>query len=440
MKKRPAGRKFRNLYARGGAIYFERVIGDRRIRFSTKTSNWEEAAATRDEYEQKKGLNTAHVLFIDPPTFESFSKRYTDEDTGHLADTTRSDRDSYLRTDGPLLGFFGKLPLDEIETSLIRIWWNQEVLGAERSPKTGKCYLDVLSAVLGYAVELKLLSDNPVPAFRVTLRKRSRTKKGRAASDPGEKIHPIEDPDEIQRIVNASKEESTEAHLLVLLLIDGGLRLGEALGLRWGAISWGDHEHDPRRSLLIDQAKPRGGTLSSPKSGRRRKVGLSRRLRVALAEMNREKFQPGPSTLVLGDLDPDKFRAHEWRRILTRARLAHRPLKDLRDTFASWLLTSGVQLGYVSAQLGHSDVSVTARHYSRWVGGDDVYRPPIALELGEIPADLLARLADSPQSPPTFEDAEEEVITTSEIVGEIWRAGRDSNPRPSGSKPDALSS
>ena len=102
--------------------------------------------------------------------------------------------------------------------------------------------------------------------------------------------------------------------------------------------------------------------------------------------------------------------------------------------------TTGVQLGYVSAQLGHSDVSVTARHYARWVGGDDAYRPPVALGLGEIPADLLARLAESPQSPPTFEEADEDAIATSENAEAIWRAGRDSNPRPSGSKPDALSS
>jgi integrase len=238
MKKRPAGRRFRNLYARGGAIYFERMIGERRIRFSTKTADWNEAAATRDEYEQKTGIGSGSASRLNPPTFESFAKRYTAEDTGHLADTTRSDRDSYLRLDGPLVGFFGKLPLDEIDTSLIRIWWNQEVFGAQRSPKTGKCYLDVLSAVLGYAVELNLLAENPVPAFRVTLRKRSRTKKGREASDPGEKIHPIEDADEIQRLIQAAREESTGAHLLVMLLLDSGVRLGEALGLRWGAINW----------------------------------------------------------------------------------------------------------------------------------------------------------------------------------------------------------
>jgi len=72
-------------------------------------------------------------------------------------------------------------------------------------------------------------------------------------------------------------------------------------------------------------------------------------------------------------------------------------MKDLRDTFASQLLTSGVSLGYVSKQLGHADVAVTARHYARWAGGDS-YRAPMVVEAGEVPADLLARLAKSQQS------------------------------------------
>jgi len=79
-------------------------------------------------------------------------------------------------------------------------------------------------------------------------------------------------------------------------------------------------------------------------------------------------YDPGPSARVL-DVDPADFRKREWRRILKRAQLPHRPIKDLRDTFASQLLTAGAQLGYISRQLGHSDVSVTARHYARWAGG-----------------------------------------------------------------------
>ena len=73
--------------------------------------------------------------------------------------------------------------------------------------------------------------------------------------------------------------------------------------------------------------------------------------------------------------------------------------KSLRDTFASQLLTAGIQLGYVSRQLGHTDVGVTARHYARWAGGD-AYRAPLVPAAGEVPADLLARLCEkSPHIP-----------------------------------------
>ena len=49
----------------------------------------------------------------------------------------------------------------------------------------------------------------------------------------------------------------------------------------------------------------------------------------------------------------------------------HRARNDLRDTIASRLLRARVQLGYVSVQLGHADVSMTARYYARWIEGED---------------------------------------------------------------------
>ena len=80
---------------------------------------------------------------------------------------------------------------------------------------------------------------------------------------------------------------------------------------------------------------------------------------------------------MLTRIEPHNFRNREWRRILKRAGIGPRKIKDLRDTFASHLLSQGIPLGYVSRQLGHSDVSVTARHYARWVG-DDVYLGEVA--------------------------------------------------------------
>ena len=146
-------------------------------------------------------------------------------------------------------------------------------------------------------------------------------------------------------------------------------------------------------------------------------------------------FLWGPDARVLEGIQPDNFRHRQWRRILKRARIGHRAPKDLRDTFASQLLSAGIQLGYVSAQLGHADVGVTSRHYARWVGGLE-YREPMVLAPGEVPADLLARL-ESPQSDPTYETAADRDPATDGRSKEIWRAQHDSNVRPSG--PQSLS-
>lgn len=44
MRRKPRGTKYRNLHARNGRIYYERVTPDRRIKISTKTDDWDEAA------------------------------------------------------------------------------------------------------------------------------------------------------------------------------------------------------------------------------------------------------------------------------------------------------------------------------------------------------------------------------------------------------------
>jgi hypothetical protein len=280
MKSKPKGAKYRNLTARSGVIYYQREVGGRRIRFSTATTDWDQAAAVRDLYEQRKGIGAAAFSTVEVPTFSEFSGRYLTEDTSHLAPTTRSDLDSYLREGGPLLGFFGGDRLDAITVPRLREWWNQEVILAGRSVKTGRAYLDVLSNVLGYAVELEVIEANPVPTFRQHVRRRQRTQ--RARSEAETRIRPIEDPWECETLLGATLPEGPEAFVYVLLGLDAGLRQGEALGLRWGAIGWGDDESDQRRHLLVDASRPRGGDLGPTKSGRAREVALSCRLHRAL--------------------------------------------------------------------------------------------------------------------------------------------------------------
>ena len=176
------------------------------------------------------------------------------------------------------------------------------------------------------------------------------------------------------------------------------------------------------------------GPEDVPKSGLDRKVYLSKRLWWALSREQQRIGSPNRWSYVLGDADPDQFRRREWKHILKRADIGRWRLKDLRDTYASQLLTSGVPLGYVSTQLGHSEIATTSRFYAKWI--DDGHRQPIMIGPTEVYADLLAKLGKSHQSPATEESEEVEGIENLvESQDARWRAGRDSNPRPSGSKP-----
>jgi hypothetical protein len=57
-----------------------------------------------------------------------FAARYLEEDTTHLAPTTRSDRERQLGPEGALVRFFGGRRLDEVTPSLLREWWGQAPL------------------------------------------------------------------------------------------------------------------------------------------------------------------------------------------------------------------------------------------------------------------------------------------------------------------------
>jgi hypothetical protein len=74
----------------------------------------------------------------------------------------------------------------------------------------------------------------------------------------------------------------------------------------------------------------------------------------------------------------------------------HRMPKDLRDTFASLLADGGVRITWVQAQLGHSDLTVTSRHYLK-EGSED--RDPMPRLPGEVWSDLLARMEEPGTGP-----------------------------------------
>jgi Phage integrase family len=56
-----------------------------------------------------------------------------------------------------------------------------------------------------------------------------------------------------------------------------------------------------------------------------------------------------------------------FKRALGKAKLPAFRLYDLRHTFASLLLAASAPIAYVSAELGHVNLSTTLRYYARWI-------------------------------------------------------------------------
>ena len=85
MKRKPKGAKFRNLTARGGVIYYERILDGRRIRFSCQTDDWDQAVAVRDYYEERRAQPRAGVASGALPSFGDFARRYLEESVAGAA-------------------------------------------------------------------------------------------------------------------------------------------------------------------------------------------------------------------------------------------------------------------------------------------------------------------------------------------------------------------
>lgn len=296
--------------------------------------------------------------------------------------------------------WFGNRKLDEVTSAVLREWWGAEVEGRGLSLSTGRHLLSTLAAVFGYARDLNLIERGPVSDFREILRRHARTKQGRAAASSGH-VNPIDQPDELEKLLAAAQQEDQTTHALVLLMLDAGLRLGEGVAITWGQVIWGADSDDTTRAIVVNRNRPRGGPAEGTKSGRERRVALSRRLRRTLSSLYLQRGRPPAETEILGDIDPNNFRKREWRRVCERARIGPRRMKDLRDSFASWLLSLGAPIPFVQDALGHADWATTARHYGRWIPSAG-HRPPLSLEPGEVWSDLLARLPEARvQSDPT---------------------------------------
>jgi integrase len=282
-------------------------------------------AARKGEIAQDRfSLSSVHKT----PTLSDFSKEYLEYSR---ANKKSSRRDAISL--GHLLSFFkdhGIVYLGDVTGWHIEKYkaWRKSVVSA----KTVKNEIGCLSHVFTMAIKWGKVQENPTKGVQRIKANNDRVR--------------FLTKEEILRLLASCSEEIQP---IVQTALNTGMRMGELLGLRWEDV-------DLANDVL---------TLHETKSGTVQHVLINSPLHELFARAN--KAAEGP--FVFGGEKPlhEKWVRRRFYRALGQAGIKDFRFHDLRHTFASHLVMSGVDLLTVKELMRHSDVSMTMKyaHLSR---------------------------------------------------------------------------
>ncbi len=222
-----------------------------------------------------------------------------------------------------------------------------------------------LRGMLNVAVEDEVIRTNPASGLGRVLRL------SRSSSERQQRIRAF-DAGQLARLLEAAETKTPRFHLLFLIMARTGLRLGEALALRWEDINLA------RRELRVERGLGPSRDPDTPKSGHGRTVELSRGMCAVLrrlrARAGEAAFRAGArrASWLFPAADgrpmPHITAQLAFKRTLRAAELPeHFSCHSLRHTYASLLLAGGVSPAYVQEQLGHASIELTVGTNGRWL-------------------------------------------------------------------------
>lgn len=181
------------------------------------------------------------------------------------------------------------------------------------------------------------------------------------------------DAGEAQAFLSAAEGDRFEA--LWHLLLAGGLRLGEALALRWQDVDFKNKRVVVNRSY----SEVSGGIeIKNPKNqGSRRSVDLDDdTLDMLRRRQEKGKAEEHGSELCFPTLTGTPMRRSNLRRshfqpILAKAKLGHLRIHDLRHATASLLIQAGISPTVIASRLGHSTTRMLMDRYAHILTGQN---------------------------------------------------------------------
>jgi len=307
------------------------------------------------------------------PLFKDFAQGFmeTYSPMNHKESTT----ESYQQVlDRHLLPYFGDMPLNEITRKDIKKFigekQRQRVSKGKRGTKkkkrlsagTIRILKAYLSSILTEAVDDELIAFNPAARTGKLI------KKGKA-----KEIFPFT-WDEKAKFEKAMQKQYPRYYPLFLTALRTGMRLGELIALRPGDLDFNGGFIEIRRAFSR-------GRLTTPKSGKSRRVdmsnGLAETLKQYLISRKTETLKKGwgepPELLFYSTtgtkIDINNLRKQVFYKCLEKAGLRRIRIHDLRHTYATLRIAKGDNILDVSKQLGHHSIKITLDTYAHWMPG-----------------------------------------------------------------------
>jgi integrase len=167
--------------------------------------------------------------------------------------------------------------------------------------------------------------------------------------------------DELRAFLELTRDD--EWAELWLLLATTGMRRGEALGLRWSDVDLSTRAISIRQTIVLVGHRPH---IAEPKSARSRRVIVLDTKTADALDRIRPNSTPRDFVFRAADRDPVHPAAvsRRFREIVDGSSLPRIRLHDLRHTYATLALQSGVHPKIVSERLGHSTIALTLDVYS----------------------------------------------------------------------------
>lgn len=336
------------------------IDGQRRTKtkrgFPSAEDAWEAMQAAKRE------LRLYGEALPDETLEQYFARWMRDTQHGRRPPTNRAYRNAWQRFPET----FRALPLTQVTPSQVRAVYAEIV--TRYAPATARETRNVLAMIMGAALRERVIPYNPTAGIRLPV---SRDQAEEASFDP-RNVWSVE---EAQRFLAATAAHPD--HCLWRVLLDAGLRIGEALALTWDDVDLERRVLRVRRTMTSDAAG-RDVVGRQPKTpASRREVPL---LRATVEHLRRHqtaqkirRVQCGPlwqdHNLVFDAGDGSHIGrgapAYRFRQAVKRAGVRPLTLHGLRHTMAVTWLQAGKSPAVVQKRLGHKSSAFTLDIYAK---------------------------------------------------------------------------